>query len=48
MTPLTGLHGASHKVLNMALSDLLLIGSGHNPLWAEVAAWPDRCRYLGS
>ena len=35
--PLTGLHGASHKVLNMALSDLLLIGSGRNPLWAEVA-----------
>ena len=35
--PLTGLHGASYKVLNMALSDLLLIGSSHNPLWAEVA-----------
>jgi hypothetical protein len=36
--PLAGLHGASHKVLNMALSDLLLIGSSRNPLWAEVAA----------
>jgi hypothetical protein len=36
--PLAGLHGASHKVLNMALSDLLLIGSARNPLWAEVAA----------
>ncbi len=36
--PLTGLHGASYKVLNMALSDLLLIGSGRNQLWAEVAA----------
>jgi hypothetical protein len=36
--PLVGLHGASHKVLSMALSDLLLSGSGHNPLWAEVAA----------
>jgi hypothetical protein len=36
--PLTGVHGASHKVLNMALSDLLLIGSARNPLWAEVAA----------
>jgi hypothetical protein len=35
--PLTGLHGASYKVLNMALSDLLLIGSARNPLWAEVA-----------
>ena len=35
--PLAGLHGASHKVLNMALSDLLLIGGGRNPLWAEVA-----------
>ena len=36
--PLAGLHGASYKVLNMALSDLLLIGSRRNPLWAEVAA----------
>ncbi len=36
--PLAGVHGASYKVLNMALSDLLLIGSRRNPLWAEVAA----------
>jgi hypothetical protein len=36
--PLAGVHGASYKVLSMALSDLLLIGSGRNPLWAEVAA----------
>ena len=35
--PLAGVHGASYKVLNMALSDLLLIGRAHNPLWAEVA-----------
>ena len=35
--PLAGLHGASHKVLNMALSDLLLIGGGRNRLWAELA-----------
>jgi len=35
--PLTGLHGASHKVLSMALSDLLLIGRRRNPLWAEAA-----------
>ena len=26
ITPLLGLHGASHKVLNMALADLLMIG----------------------
>jgi hypothetical protein len=38
MTPLLGLHGASHKVLNMALADLLMIGSTHNPLWGEVGA----------
>jgi hypothetical protein len=36
--PLAGVHGASYKVLSMALSDLLLIGSARNPLWAEVAA----------
>jgi hypothetical protein len=36
--PLAGLHGASYKVLNMALSDLLLIGGSRNRLWAEVAA----------
>jgi hypothetical protein len=35
--PLAGVHGASYKVLNMALSDLLLIGRARNPLWAEVA-----------
>jgi len=35
--PLAGLHGASYKVLNMALSDLLFIGRRRNPLWAEVA-----------
>jgi hypothetical protein len=35
--PLAGLHGASYKVLNMALADLLLVGSSHKPLWAEVA-----------
>lgn len=34
--PLAGLHGASYKVLNMALSDLLLLGSARNPLWKEV------------
>ena len=38
ITPLLGLHGASHKVLNMALADLLMIGSAHNPLWGEVGA----------
>jgi hypothetical protein len=36
ITPLLGLHGASHKVLNMALADLLMIGKARNPLWGEV------------
>jgi hypothetical protein len=34
--PLAGVHGASHKVLSMALSDLLIIGSTRNPVWGEV------------
>jgi hypothetical protein len=38
ITPLLGVHGASHKVLNMALADLLIIGRGRNPLWGEVGA----------
>jgi hypothetical protein len=38
ITPLLGVHGASHKVLNMALADLLMIGSAHNPLWGDVGA----------
>lgn len=38
ITPLLGVHGASHKVLNMALADLLMIGRVHNPLWGEVGA----------
>lgn len=36
ITPLLGLHGASYKVLNMALADLLIIGKAHYPLWGEV------------
>lgn len=36
LTPLLGLHGASHKVLSMALADLLMIGRSRNPLWGEV------------
>jgi hypothetical protein len=36
ITPLLGLHGASHKVLNMALAYLLMIGRVRNPLWGEV------------
>jgi hypothetical protein len=38
ITPLLGVHGASHKVLNMALADLLMFGRGRNPLWGEVGA----------
>lgn len=38
ITPLLGLHGASHKVLNMALADLLMIGRARNPLWGEIGA----------
>lgn len=34
--PLAGVHGASDKVLNMALSDLLVVGNAHNPVWGEV------------
>jgi len=36
--PLTGVHGASYKVLSMAFSDLLMMGSGRNALWGEVGA----------
>ncbi|HEX4407386.1 MAG TPA: hypothetical protein VH206_01310 [Xanthobacteraceae bacterium] len=38
ITPLLGLHGASHKILNMALSDLLLSGRRRNRLWGEVGS----------
>jgi hypothetical protein len=34
--PLTGVHGASYKVLSMAFSDLLMMGSARNALWGEV------------
>jgi hypothetical protein len=34
--PLAGVHGASGKVLNMALADLLVVGNDHNPLWGEL------------
>ena len=36
MGPLTGVHGASDKILSMALSDLLVVGNPHNPAWGEV------------
>ena len=34
--PLSGVHGASSKVLSMALSDLLVVGNNHNPAWGQV------------
>jgi hypothetical protein len=34
--PLAGVHGVADKVLNMVLSDLLVVGNGHNPRWGEV------------
>ena len=34
--PLAGVHGASDKILSMALSDLLVVGNSHNPIWGEV------------
>jgi hypothetical protein len=36
--PLTGVHGASYKVLSMAFSDLLMMGAARNALWGEVGA----------
>jgi hypothetical protein len=34
--PLAGVHGLSHKVLNMALADLLVVGNDRNPRWGQV------------
>jgi hypothetical protein len=36
MGPLAGVHGASNKVLNMSLSDLLIACNGHRPAWGQV------------
>jgi hypothetical protein len=34
--PLSGIHGVAGKVLSMVLSDLLVVGNTHNPLWGQV------------
>ena len=34
--PLADVHGASNKVLSMALSDLLVVGNNHRPAWGQV------------
>jgi hypothetical protein len=34
--PLASVHGASNKVLSMALSDLLVACNGHRPAWGQV------------
>jgi hypothetical protein len=36
LNPLRGIHGVSDKVLNMVLSDFLLVAGRHDDRWAEV------------